>query len=156
MSSATKLSPALKSVISRRHDPLPGPARQQLFQLFDSFSAETKQHRVGEPAWIVPAVRPIPISNYPLRFLISNLNVLPCIYLQTGALFTLNSPSSLLHLSSYLQQDTSPTSNSRLSRFALVRESGLKCTSFIGIPRVCFISAFLARERATDSRNYNR
>ncbi len=55
---------------------------------------------------------------------------------QTATMFTLNSPGSLQSLHRYAAPAGSMPLQERLNRACLMREVGLKCIGFIGIPKV--------------------
>ncbi|KKY19947.1 putative conserved mitochondrial protein [Phaeomoniella chlamydospora] len=103
----SKLSQPLKELISAAHaKPGPVPAPKNIRSIFDSISKDAASKKVGLPAWLT---------------------------LSTATTMTMNSPESLLQLHDLV----SSSGDKARSIYAaeLMREVGLKCISFNGIPR---------------------
>ncbi|GAB1317647.1 hypothetical protein MFIFM68171_07857 [Madurella fahalii] len=113
----SKLSPSLKALINAPFArPGQAPAPRHIRDIYTRISREARERRYGERPWVT---------------------------LSAAATFTLNSPASLLILhqvassssSSSSSSSPSPPSSSPLATAELIREIGLKCISFNGIPR---------------------
>ncbi|KAK4687969.1 hypothetical protein P7C73_g2150, partial [Tremellales sp. Uapishka_1] len=105
-----KLSPSIKSLISAAHaqpGAVPAPSRMVLTQLFDRIRSRAEQGGVGRESWLT---------------------------LSTAGLLTVNSPEALCRLWDYAG-DKSASLEERVRDAAVMRETGLKCISFNGIPR---------------------
>ncbi|KAK4124559.1 hypothetical protein N657DRAFT_644799 [Parathielavia appendiculata] len=121
-SDMSKLSPSLKALINAPFArPGQTPAPQHIRDVYTRIAREARERKYGDRPWVT---------------------------LSAAATFTLNSPASLLILhdlasSSSSKQSTvgSSTTTSKtttltaLSTAELIREIGLKCISFNGIPR---------------------
>jgi hypothetical protein len=105
----SKLSEGLKALINAAHArPNVTKAPANISQTYTSIAQSARSHSVGVPAWLTIA---------------------------TATTMTLNSPSSLLALhSTAISQPQNRLSPSATAE--LMREVGLKCISFNGIPRV--------------------
>ncbi|KAL1965498.1 hypothetical protein VTN77DRAFT_5754 [Rasamsonia byssochlamydoides] len=103
----SKLSPALKTLINAPHA-RPGtiPAPPQITAVYQSIAKEAEPRNVGLKAWFSAA---------------------------TAATMTMNSPESLLQL--HRLASASKTKEEAVYLAELVREIGLKCIGFNGIPR---------------------
>ncbi|KAK1782262.1 hypothetical protein QBC45DRAFT_403337 [Copromyces sp. CBS 386.78] len=113
----SKLSPSLKGLINAPFArPGQTPAPRNIEAVYTKIADEARERKYGEKPWLA---------------------------LSAAATFTLNSPSSLEPLltlaSSRLSHSSSPSSstssNSLLESAEFIREIGLKCISFNGIPR---------------------
>ncbi|KAK4652949.1 hypothetical protein QC762_503840 [Podospora pseudocomata] len=112
----SSLRPSLKKLINAPFaSPATTPAPPQIRNIYQRLSREAKSRKYGERSWITIAA---------------------------ATTFTLNSPSSLSHLhstsSSLTPTQPSPPSPPPLTPLLLaelIREVGLKCISFNGIPR---------------------
>ncbi|KAM0751483.1 hypothetical protein T439DRAFT_324665 [Meredithblackwellia eburnea MCA 4105] len=106
---ANKLTNSLKTLLKAPHargGPLPAPTPARTKHLFDLISSSAKSNGLAHDTWLT---------------------------LSTAALVTLNSPATLCELYSYSTKDL-PESDA-VERAAIMREVGLKCISFSGIPR---------------------
>ncbi|KAK3290779.1 uncharacterized protein B0H64DRAFT_56249 [Chaetomium fimeti] len=103
----SKLSPSLKALINAPFArPGQAPAPRNIRDVYTRIANEAREHKYGDRPWVT---------------------------LSAAATFTLNSPASLLAL-----HDLTPTlspSLTPLTTAELIREIGLKCISFNGIPR---------------------
>ncbi|KAL8286671.1 hypothetical protein RQP46_004199 [Phenoliferia psychrophenolica] len=111
--SANKLTTSLKALLKAPHargGALPAPALARTTALFDGISASARAKGLGHDTWLT---------------------------LSTAALVTLNSPATLCELYSYATKDLSEKDAvaGAVERAAILREVGLKCISFSGIPR---------------------
>ncbi|KAK0669906.1 hypothetical protein QBC41DRAFT_222828 [Cercophora samala] len=112
----SSLGPSLKKLINAPFaNPNTTPAPPQIRNIYQRLAREAKERKYGEKPWIAIAA---------------------------AATFTLNSPTSLTHLhstaSSTTHHPTLPLSSPTLTPLhiaELIREVGLKCISFNGIPR---------------------
>ncbi|KAJ4392436.1 hypothetical protein N0V85_007059 [Neurospora sp. IMI 360204] len=109
----SKLSPSLKGLINAPFArPGQTPAPCNIEAVYSKIADEARERKYGEKPWLA---------------------------LSAAATFTLNSPSSLEPLltlaSSRLLSSSSTSSNSLLESAEFIREIGLKCISFNGIPR---------------------
>ncbi|EGS22251.1 uncharacterized protein CTHT_0017700 [Thermochaetoides thermophila DSM 1495] len=107
----SKLSPSLKALINAPFArPGQAPAPRQIRDIYARIAREARERRYGERPWIA---------------------------LSAAATFTLNSPASLLILHDVATTNPPPdtTPLSPLAAAELIREIGLKCISFNGIPR---------------------
>ncbi|CEH13935.1 hypothetical protein CBOM_01822 [Ceraceosorus bombacis] len=95
----------------RQSGPLAGPGDEKLNALFDKIDQEAKDRKVGWSEWGCFA---------------------------TATLVTLNASSSLaaLHRHSVASPALRLSLEEKLNRAQLMRETGLKCIGFIGIPKV--------------------
>ncbi|KAJ9092763.1 hypothetical protein QFC19_008618 [Naganishia cerealis] len=107
---ATKLSPALKALISAPHArgaALPAPSKSVSSALFSRISSDGQEHGLGLPSWLC---------------------------LSTASLVTINSPAALCDLYDFATEKMTD-SKDKAGVAAIMRETGLKCISFSGIPR---------------------
>lgn len=107
MASALKLSPALKALIklpAARGSPVPAPAAPVLKSLFDKVRKTGEAGGVGRDTWLT---------------------------MNTGALFAINSPDALCQLFDYAT--TEDDTKGKVQAAAVMRESGLKSISFVGV-----------------------
>lgn len=110
------LPPALKELISaptfaagRAAFPRPSPRRELLDDLFSRIENSATSHGVGWAEWMS---------------------------ISTATLFTLDSPGSIVHMHRYAVLSPSIELEERVNRACLMREVGLKCIGFVGIPKV--------------------
>ncbi|KAK0625401.1 hypothetical protein B0T17DRAFT_463694, partial [Bombardia bombarda] len=112
----SKLSPSLKGLINAPFArPGQAPAPPRIREVYQRIAQEARDAKYGEKPWLA---------------------------LSAAATFTLNSPASLtiLHQVATTSSPTNP-----LSAAELIREIGLKCISFNGIPRtINCLNAFRA------------
>ena len=107
--SMSKLSEGLKALINAAHArPNTIRAPPNIKSIYSRISDSASKHGVGVPAWLT---------------------------LSTAATMTMNSPQSLLALHSIASDASTPQSLSPVQTAELMREVGLKCISFNGIPR---------------------
>jgi hypothetical protein len=132
----SKLSGALKALINASHA-RPGtlPAPKHIATVYDGIATDAASKNVGLPAWLT---------------------------LSTAVTMTMNSPDSLLEL--HRVATASSSQRQKVYAAELMREVGLKCISFNGIPRTinCLgafhaglpadISSLLSK---SPTRNYN-
>ncbi|ORY35061.1 hypothetical protein BCR39DRAFT_516451 [Naematelia encephala] len=105
-----KLSPALKSLISAPHAfpaALPAPPRQALNELFDQIRRRAEPYGVNADTWLT---------------------------LGTAGIMTVNSPDSLCALWDFASARRD-NQEGKIRDALIMRETGLKCISFNGIPR---------------------
>ncbi|KAL6870190.1 hypothetical protein ACO1O0_001528 [Amphichorda felina] len=108
----SKLSPSLKALINApfaRPDPTAATAR--IADVYRAIASDATRHKVGLKPWLT---------------------------LSSAATFTLNSPESLTTLHSIASSSPSAAAgltNPAVQTAELIREVGLKCISFNGIPR---------------------
>jgi hypothetical protein len=103
----SKLSESLKALINAAHArPGTTPAPRQISSLYDRISKDASSKQVGPPAWLT---------------------------VSTAAIMTMNSPDSLLEL--HRVATSSSSQPQKVYAAELMREVGLKCISFNGIPR---------------------
>lgn len=110
----SKLAPGLKALINApfaRGDPTAAPAR--IREVYSAIASDAVRRNVGLKPWVV---------------------------LSTAATFTLNAPDALpvLHevaTASSAHDSSSSSSDAAVRTAELIREVGLKCISFNGIPR---------------------
>lgn len=107
---------ALKELISaptfaagRTAYPRPSPRRELLDDLFRRIEQSASSVGVGWAEWMS---------------------------ISTAALFTLDSPGSIAHLHRYAVRNPLLELSERVNRACLMREVGLKCIGFVGIPKV--------------------
>ena len=89
--------------------PRASPRREILDALFQRIEQSASRHGVALAEWL-------------------------CI--STAALFTLDSPGSIAHMHRYAVRTPQLALDERVNRACLMREVGLKCIGFIGIPKV--------------------
>ncbi|PKS06109.1 hypothetical protein jhhlp_007943 [Lomentospora prolificans] len=115
----SKLSSSLKALInapSARPHPTAAPAH--IRSLYQAIASDATKRNIGFKPWVV---------------------------LSSAATFTLNSPESLAILQDVASTSSSSTSLSPVQTAELIREVGLKCISFNGIPRsINCLNAFYA------------
>ncbi|KAG9252444.1 uncharacterized protein F5Z01DRAFT_726775 [Emericellopsis atlantica] len=115
-----KLAPSLKALINApfaRPDPTAATAR--ITEVYKAIASDAAKHKVGLQPWVT---------------------------LSSAATFTLNSPESLAALHK-VASESAPSSlaNPKVQTAELIREVGLKCISFNGIPRnINCLNAFYA------------
>ena len=121
----SKLSPQLKSLINA---PFARPgavaAPRNMRSVYESIAKDAESKNVGVPAWLSIAVSKIPHSN--AKGPTDKAS-------QTGTTMTLNSPESLNTL--YQVASSAPSAPSPVVTAELMREVGLKCIGFNGVPR---------------------
>lgn len=105
----------------RSAGPLGAPKETKLFQTFQTISDDAKSKGLGWGEW--------------LSF-------------TTATLVTLNSPKALQSLHRHAVNPSSLSIEDRIARACLMREVGLKCIGFIGIPKV--INQLAALRAAVD------
>ncbi|KAH6623469.1 hypothetical protein F5144DRAFT_658216 [Chaetomium tenue] len=104
----SKLSPSLKALINAPFArPGQAPAPRHIRDVYTRIAHEARERKYGDRPWVT---------------------------LSAAATITLNSPASLLALHSLLTPPLTPTLTP-LPAAELLREVGLKCISFNGIPR---------------------
>lgn len=104
-----KLSPALKQLIalpSAKGAALPAPPPAAFKQVFDNIRHKGERGGVGRETWLT---------------------------LGTAALFTVNSPDAVCQLFNYASEGAD--TKGKVDVASVMRETGLKCISFNGIPR---------------------
>jgi hypothetical protein len=113
----SKLGESLKLVINAAHArPGTTPAPPQMSSLYERISRDAASKRIGLPAWLA---------------------------ISAAATVTMNSPASLLELHRVATSSSTPPQ--KLYAAELMREVGLKCISFNGIPRtINCLGAFYA------------
>ncbi|KAK3317728.1 hypothetical protein B0T19DRAFT_446676 [Cercophora scortea] len=103
----SKLSPSLKALINAPFArPGQAPAPPRIKEIYQRIAQEARNNNYGERPWLT---------------------------LTAAATFTLNSPASLQILHSIASSP--PSTTTPLAAAELIREIGLKCISFNGIPR---------------------
>ncbi len=115
----SKLSASLKTLINApfaRPGPTPAPAR--MAEVYRSIARDAARHNVGRQPWIT---------------------------FSAAATITLNAPDALATLYSVATEDGSSGGPSPVGTAELIREVGLKCIGFNGIPRtINVLGAFRA------------
>ncbi|KAF2180018.1 hypothetical protein K469DRAFT_593791 [Zopfia rhizophila CBS 207.26] len=113
----SKLSPSLKALINAAHArPGPIPAPKHIESIYSKIEREATARKVGRPSWIA---------------------------LSTAATMTMNSPDSMLVL--YNMASASKPVAEGVATAELMREVGLKCIGFNGVPRtINMLNAFRA------------
>ncbi|SPC67174.1 related to conserved mitochondrial protein [Ustilago sp. UG-2017b] len=106
---ASRVSASKQLPPGRSANPSPTPKLTSVGQHFQSLQAEAKQKGISWCEWISIA---------------------------TATLFTLNNPGSLQALHRFAAGDKSTDLEHRQNVALLMRETGLKCIGFIGIPKV--------------------
>lgn len=125
---SVKLSPALKALINAPFaKPGPCPAPSAIRDVYARIAQDAAKHNLGPRPWVILSVRR---TTHPILATRKPPHTDP--RFQAAATFTLNSPDSLpiLHNLASSSSSTSPTAAAEL-----IREVGLKCISFNGIPR---------------------
>ncbi|WFD33234.1 protein S-acyltransferase [Malassezia cuniculi] len=89
--------------------PRPSPRREILDDLFRHIERSAQSHGIGWAEWLS---------------------------ISTATLFALDSPGSLAHMHRYAVREPKIALEERVHRACLMREVGLKCIGFIGIPKV--------------------
>ncbi|KAH8728592.1 Dol-P-Man:Man(5)GlcNAc(2)-PP-Dol alpha-1,3-mannosyltransferase [Phaeosphaeriaceae sp. PMI808] len=114
----SKLSPSLKSLINAAHSrPGPVPAPPRIQAVYQRIQEEATGRKLGRPSWLGIA---------------------------TAATMTLNSPESMLAL--YNSTSASKSASESVANAEFMREVGLKCIGFNGIPRtINMLNAFRAQ-----------
>ncbi|KAF2843396.1 hypothetical protein M501DRAFT_966802 [Patellaria atrata CBS 101060] len=114
----SKISPALKALINApAARPNPTPAPPNIRAVYERIAREAASKNVGQPSWVA---------------------------MSTAATMTLNSPASLSTLFVLAAPETQ-SHPQRTHTAELIREVGLKCISFNGIPRtINMLAAFRA------------
>ncbi|KAK3689495.1 hypothetical protein B0T22DRAFT_408526, partial [Podospora appendiculata] len=103
----SKLPPSLKALINAPFArPGQAPAPPRIKEIYQRIAQEARDNNYGERPWLT---------------------------LTAAATFTLNSPASLLIL--HTIASSPPSTTTPLAAAELIREIGLKCISFNGIPR---------------------
>lgn len=139
-----KLSPGLKALINAplaRPDPTAAPAR--IADIYKSIAQDATAHNVSLSPWLAISVRRNMRWIYnPARC----VNNVADHHVQSAATFTLNSPESLsvLHSVAVLSAPVG-AKDPKVVAAEMIREVGLKCISFNGIPRtINCLNAFYA------------
>jgi hypothetical protein len=133
----SKLAPSLKALIKAPFArPGQAPAPRHIRDVYTRIAREARERQYGDRPWVTLSVSPSPL-NPPYPIPPTNqptTNAQPANHTKqtkkAAATFTLNSPASLQILHSL-----APTSHPPPTSYALLREVGLKCISFNGIPR---------------------
>ncbi|KAF2198719.1 hypothetical protein GQ43DRAFT_474295 [Delitschia confertaspora ATCC 74209] len=103
----SKLSPSLKTLINATHArPGPVPAPRHIESVYKKIEREATAHKLGRPSWLA---------------------------LSTAATMTMNSPDSMVIL--YNMASASKPASEAVAIAELMREVGLKCIGFNGVPR---------------------
>ena len=129
----SKLSPSLKALISApfAHGG-PTPTSSTIREIYSSIAKDAAAKKIPVRPWLTISVS-ITHSKVSWPFYILK-------YPQAAATFTLNSPSSLTTLHALASSEHTAVRNAEL-----IREVGLKCISFNGIPRtINCLNAFYA------------
>ncbi|KAF9694636.1 hypothetical protein EKO04_007300 [Ascochyta lentis] len=113
----SKLSPALKQLINAAHSrPGPVPAPPKIQSIFKKIESEATDRQLGRPSWLA---------------------------VSTAATMTMNSPESMEALFHSTTQGKQQDESVQVAEF--MREVGLKCIGFNGIPRtINMLNAFRA------------
>ncbi|KAF2796376.1 hypothetical protein K505DRAFT_415779 [Melanomma pulvis-pyrius CBS 109.77] len=113
----SRLSPSLKALISAAHArPGPIPAPRNIEALYKKIEQEASARKLGRPSWLA---------------------------LSTAATMTMNSPDSMLAL--FNSASASKPATEGVAIAELMREVGLKCIGFNGVPRtINMLNAFRA------------
>ncbi|QRC96986.1 hypothetical protein JI435_307990 [Parastagonospora nodorum SN15] len=113
----SKLSPALKQLINAAHSrPGPVPAPPRIQAVYQRIQEEATERKLGRPSWLG---------------------------ISTAATMTMNSPESMIAL--YNSTSASRPENESVQIAEFMREIGLKCIGFNGIPRtINMLNAFRA------------
>ncbi|KZM24029.1 dolichyl-P-Man:Man(5)GlcNAc(2)-PP-dolichol alpha-1,3-mannosyltransferase [Ascochyta rabiei] len=113
----SKLSPALKQLINAAHSrPGPVPAPPKIQSVFKKIEQEATDRQLGRPSWLA---------------------------VSTAATMTMNSPESMEALFHSTTQGKPQEESVQVAEF--MREIGLKCIGFNGIPRtINMLNAFRA------------
>ncbi|KAH6881902.1 hypothetical protein BKA58DRAFT_305979 [Alternaria rosae] len=113
----SKLSPTLKSLINAAHSrPGPVPAPPRIQAVYKRIEQEATERKLGRPSWLG---------------------------ISTAATMTMNSPESMVAL--YNSSTASRPEDEGVATAEFMREIGLKCIGFNGIPRtINMLNAFRA------------
>ncbi|KAF2871468.1 hypothetical protein BDV95DRAFT_493722 [Massariosphaeria phaeospora] len=113
----SKLSPSLKALINASHArPSPVPAPRGITAVYHKIEREATAQKLGRPSWVA---------------------------LSTAATMTMNSPESMVGL--YQAASVSRPTSECVAIVELMREVGLKCIGFNGVPRtINMLNAFRA------------
>ncbi|CAA9964979.1 hypothetical protein PTNB73_06171 [Pyrenophora teres f. teres] len=113
----SKLSPALKSLINAAHSrPGPVPAPPRIQAIYSKIEKEATDRKLGRPSWLG---------------------------ISTAATMTMNSPEAMITL--YNTSSKSKPESEGVAIAEFMREIGLKCIGFNGIPRtINMLNAFRA------------
>ncbi|CBX93637.1 dolichyl-P-Man:Man(5)GlcNAc(2)-PP-dolichol alpha-1,3-mannosyltransferase [Plenodomus lingam] len=124
----SKLSPSLKSLINAAHSrPGPAPAPPGIQALYSRIAEDATAHRLGRPSWLA---------------------------ITTAATMTMNSPESMAVLYTTASQSKPESEGVAIAEF--MRETGLKCIGFNGIPRtINMLNAFRAALPASIASSLN-
>ncbi|SCZ89559.1 BZ3500_MvSof-1268-A1-R1_Chr1-1g01257 [Microbotryum saponariae] len=131
-----KLSQSLKTLIgssAARGAPLPAPSTASLDRLFAELRSSAKGKGVGSNTWLTLSVSRTVLASIWRTWGYSSIPGMSFRCIQSATLTTLNSPDSLKHLYTFATKDATEVDQVRTA--ALMREVGLKCISFNGIPR---------------------
>ncbi|PSN62272.1 hypothetical protein BS50DRAFT_613276 [Corynespora cassiicola Philippines] len=113
----SKLSPSLKALINAAHSrPGPIPAPPNVGAVYSRIEREATAHKLGRPSWLA---------------------------LSTATTMTMNSPDSMVELFRSASASKPATESVAIAEF--MREVGLKCIGFNGVPRtINMLNAFRA------------
>ncbi|CAI6342259.1 unnamed protein product [Periconia digitata] len=113
----SKLAPSLKALINAAHArPGPIPAPRNIQDVYKKIEREASAHNLGRPTWLA---------------------------LTTAATMTMNSPESMTAL--YQSASASKPESESVAVAETMREVGLKCIGFNGVPRtINMLNAFRA------------
>ncbi|XP_014557237.1 hypothetical protein COCVIDRAFT_15434 [Bipolaris victoriae FI3] len=125
----SKLSPSLKSLINAAHSrPGPVPAPAGIQGIYNRIEKEATERKLGRPSWLS---------------------------ISTAATMTMNSPESMIAL--YHSSSKSRPENESVAIAEFMREIGLKCIGFNGIPRtINMLNAFRAALPASVASSLNK
>ncbi|SGY91912.1 BQ5605_C038g11705 [Microbotryum silenes-dioicae] len=137
-----KLSQSLKALIgssAARGAPLPAPSAASLDRLFAGLRSSAKGKGVGSNTWLTLSVSRTVLASIWRTRGYSSIPGMSFRCIQSATLATLNSPDSLKHLYTFATKDATEDDQVRTAAVGriipLMREVGLKCISFNGIPR---------------------
>lgn len=122
---ASRVPASTQLPAGRSAHPSPTPKLSSVTQHFQNLQAEAKQNGIGWGEWIAIA---------------------------TATLFTLNNPGSLQALHRLAAGEKAGALQHRTNVALLMRETGLKCIGFIGIPKVINNLAALRNAVEEDSQ----
>lgn len=129
----SKLSPALKALINSpaaRPSTVPAPAH--IASVYQAIQQTATAQRLSHHSWLALSVGIFPPNIFDI--------ICSLCFLQTAATMTMNSPDSLAALYRLAAISSNPVQTAEL-----IREVGLKCISFNGIPRtINCLNAFKA------------
>ncbi|KAF2121182.1 hypothetical protein BDV96DRAFT_484216 [Lophiotrema nucula] len=111
----SKLSPSLKALINAAHSrPGPVPAPRHIESIYKRIESEATARKLGRPSWLA---------------------------LSTAATMTMNSPESMVALFHASSKERTEQEQARTAE--IMREVGLKCIGFNGVPRtINMLNAF--------------